>query len=402
MARSPLSALALAGLLWSVAPASAVQPPQPPLERAYDALYNLDYDLASNLFEQAIAASPNDPAGYRGAAKNAWLRILFMRGSVTSDEYLGSMSSSDLEMPPPPAGPAADFRRNIDRAVRLAEQAVARQPESASAHYELGAALGFQASYTGTVEGKIFAAMRFARRAFAEHEKVLKLDSRRHDAGLVVGTYRYIVAGLPMPLRWMAYIVGFGGGREAGIRRLQEAAAHPGDARTDARFALVVVYSREGRFDQALATVRDLQRSFPRNRLLWLEEGGTALRAKRPGEAERALGEGITRLRQESRPLIPGESAQLHYKRGVARLTMGDTSAADRDLKEALADSTGPVWVRGRIHTELGKLADLAGDRPRAQIEYRDAIALGEKSRDALAVEEAKLLLKAPYRGTKR
>ena len=397
MARWRLVAAIVAGVLLVAARSSAG--PQGSLEeQAYDAVYNLDYDQAAELFARAIASDPNAAGAYRGAAKNAWLRILFLRGAVTSDQYLGKMSSSDLKVAPPPAGPAAEFHRHISKAVDLGEKAVARQPNSPSAHYDLGAALGYIASYTGTIEGKVFGAMRAARRAYAEHEKVLALDPKRHDAGLVVGTYRYIVAALPMPVRWMAYMVGFGGNRETAIRRLREAATYRSDAQADARFALVLIYNREGRYEEALEMVRGLQRSFPRNRLLWLEEGGTALRARRPEEAERAIDAGLARMLEDARPRMPGEAAQLHYKRAVARLLLRNVSGSERDLQEALADASGPAWVRGRIHTEMGKLADLRGDRMSARGEYRAAVRLGEQSNDPLGVDEAKRLLGTPYR----
>jgi tetratricopeptide (TPR) repeat protein len=402
MARLSLAALLL---VWVLLPAgSPVRARELPktspslVEQGYDAVYNLDYDAAAELFKQAIAAAPNDPAAYRGAAKNAWLRILFVKGTVTTDQYLGKMSSSDLKVPVPPEPWASEFHKNIDRAIDLGEKAVARNYNSASAHYDLGAGLGYFASYTGTIEGSVWGAMKAARRAYSEHEKVLELDSKRRDAGLVVGTYRYIVASLPMPLRWAAYVVGFGGGRETAIKRLQEAAAYPSDAQADARFALVLIYSREGRHEDALATVRGLERSFPRNRLLWLEEGGALLRAGRPAEAEQALNTGIARMQEEQRPRMGGEAAHLHYKRGIARLAQKYTGAAQEDLKVAVADNTGPVWVRGRAHLELGKIADLAGNRGLARTEYQAAAALCETGSDPGGVEAAKKLIEKPYR----
>ena len=81
---------------------------------------------------------------------------------------------------------------------------------------------------------------------------MLQLDPSRKDAGLIVGTYRYIVSTLSTPLRMMAYVAGFGGGRERGIQMLQETAAAGGENRTDAMFALVLVYNRERRYDDAL------------------------------------------------------------------------------------------------------------------------------------------------------
>ena len=53
----------------------------------------------------------------------------------------------------------------------------------------------------------------------------------------------------------MAYVAGFGGGRERGIQMLQETAAAGGENRTDAMFALVLVYNREQRYDDALRTL---------------------------------------------------------------------------------------------------------------------------------------------------
>ena len=78
---------------------------------------------------------------------------------------------------------------------------------------------------------------------------MLQLDPSRKDAGLTVGTYRYIVSTLSVPLRMMAYVAGFGGGRERGIQMLQETAAAGGENRTDAMFALVLVYNRERQYD---------------------------------------------------------------------------------------------------------------------------------------------------------
>src|SRR5450759_728436 len=209
--------------------------------------------------------------------------------------------------------------------------------------------------------------MRMARRSFSENEMVLDLDPRKKEAGLVLGTYRYLVSTLPMPVRWMAYIVGFGGGKEEGIKLIEQAAAHPSDIQTDARFALVLLYNREHRYADAVDVVRGLERSYPRNRLLVLEEASTLLRAGRPAEAEKALDEGIVRLRQDTRLRMPGEDGRWHYKRGMARL-------------------------------QLGKLADLRGDRAKARGEYRAALALIRTSPDREAEAEATRLLAQPYR----
>jgi hypothetical protein len=55
-------------------------------------------------------------------------------------------------------------------------------------------------------------------------------------------------------------------------------------------------------------------------------------------------------------------------------------------------------WVRGRIHMELGKAADLTGDRPRAKGEYRSAIRLCEQDDDGEGADQARTLLKNRFR----
>ena len=66
---------------------------------------------------------------------------------------------------------------------------------------------------------------------------------------------------------------------------------------------------------------------------------------------------------------------------------------------KALA-AEGRDWVHGRCHLELGKLADVSGERTAAVAEYRRAAALCGKDRDPVGREEAERLLKTSYTGT--
>ena len=124
--------------------------------------------------------------------------------------------------------------------------ALRAHPSDADAHYQVGAAYGFRASYTATVEGRVVGSLGPRDARIAEHERVLALDPARKDAGLIVGLYRYAVASLPAPLRLMAQLAGFGGGRERGLaagrggralseRRADERALHAHRACTTAR-----------------------------------------------------------------------------------------------------------------------------------------------------------------------
>jgi tetratricopeptide (TPR) repeat protein len=358
--------------------------------------YNLDHDQALAAFARAMEIDPDNPAPHRLTAATLWIQALFLQGAVTVDDYLGQARTTVARKPPPPALAAA-FRRHIARALILSEKRLRANPADADAHFQYGAAHGFMASYTATVEGGVFAGFKAARRAFSEHERVMELDPGRKDAGLIVGLYRYSVSRLPVGWRLLAGLAGIGGGRERGLRLVEDAAAHANDVQSNARFTLIAIYNREARYDDALRVIGELQRGFPRNRLLWLEAGSTALRAGRAAEARKALEIGLNMLARDGRPRAYGEEARWRYAYGASLVLLRAREAAERELRAALRLESHD-WVRGRIYKELGKLADLAGNHAGAVEEYRLAIRLGRADRDTPSADEAARLIASGYR----
>jgi tetratricopeptide (TPR) repeat protein len=395
MTRLPGGALSCAALILTVASPARGNPESEALRaKAANQIYNLDHDLALATFRQAVAADPEDSGAYRGLATSSWLSITFRRGNMTVDDYLGRPNRpSNAPLPNPPPETVAAFRDAIEKAIAIARRHIALNPRDADAHYQLGAAVGLRASYTATVEGTVMGAFRAAREAYEEHETVLALAPARKDAGLIVGTYRYIVAALALPFRLVAYIAGFGGGKERGIRLIEDAAAFSGDNRTDARFALMLVYNREQRYDDALRQLAQMREQYPRNRLMWLETGSTCLRAGRPADAERFLDDGFKRFADDHRPRMFGEDALWHYKRGAARAGVGKAAEADADLRTAIR-LEGRKWVHARAHLELGKLARKAGNRAAAREELQAAATLADSDNDPLTADEARRLMK--------
>ena len=88
------------------------------------------------------------------------------------------------------------------------------------------------------------------------------------------------------------------------------------------------------------------------------------------------------------------------YKRGLARVNLNRPTDARGDLEAALQNE--PVdWVKGRIHLELGKVADLAGRRDAALGEYRQSKAIADAAGDPPTSIEAARWLKRPFSFTK-
>jgi tetratricopeptide (TPR) repeat protein len=362
---------------------------------AFGAVYNLDHAQAMTAARRAVAIAPEESRAHRTLASIIWLHILFTRGAVSIDHYMGNLSGSHVNLPKPPADLDAEFKRELTRAIDLAEARRNARPEDPQAMFDVGAAYGLQASYIASVEGRLGSAFQSARRAFNAQESVLERDPRRADAGVIIGTYRYLVSTMSMPTRWLAYVAGFGGGKERGIAMLEAAARQP-DVSVDARTALMLIYSREGRHHDVVRLARELSAQFPRNRLFVLEEGAAAIRAGRAAEAEAALTKGLAMFAHDDRAKVPGERALWLYKRGLARLGLNRLPDAVVDLREALG--AGPVgWVGGRIHVALGKIADLGGHREDALAAYRTGHTMCQQANDRLGAAEATRLMRRPF-----
>jgi tetratricopeptide (TPR) repeat protein len=360
--------------------------------RAANQLYNLDHAQAIATFREAIAADPDDPAAHRGLAIALWMNIAFARGNMTVDDYLAGIRRQQVAGRPAPPELAAAFNTALERALALARHRVDVNPRDADARYQVGAALGLRASYIATVEGNGRSAFGAAREAYKTQEKTLELDRRRKDAGLIIGTYRYIISALALPARFVAYMAGLGGDKDRGIRMVEEAVAFGGENQDDARFTLVLIYNREKRYDEALRQLDVLRERYPRNRLTWFETGATALRAGRAADAERVLTEGLARFADDTRPRMFGEQALWLYKRGLARAALGRAQDADQDFRQAVA-LEGRKWVLGRAHLELGKRALQAGARDAARQELQMAAELCDADNDRGTGDEARRLL---------
>jgi tetratricopeptide (TPR) repeat protein len=358
--------------------------------RGLEAGYNLDYGEAANLFRAAIAADPDDPASYRLAAATTWIRALFEQGAITVADYLGQARAStgrravsrDLD---------ASFHESIQRAFELSEARLARAPSDADAHYQVGAAYSCMASYTATIDGRLAGSFGAARRAYREHGRVLELDPRRQDAGLVVGLYNYTVASLSAPVRLLAHLAGFGGDRARAVAQVETAARYASDAQPNALFTLILIYNREDRPDAALRVIDQLRERFPRNRLLWLEASDTALRAGRPLDARRYVERGLDMLAGDPRPRAFGEDARWRFTHGTALAALGDP-AAETELRAALQLSQR-MWLSGRIHQELAKVADRGGHRDQALTEARVAERLCRQDHDDEGADQARRLI---------
>jgi hypothetical protein len=128
--------------------------------------------------------------------------------------------------------------------------------------------------------------------AVDHHRKVLALSPEFYDAELTIGLQNYVIGSLPLPLKMLAKTVGVSGSKKRGLKELEHV-AHDGHMGRDvARVLLIDLYKREKRWDDAVATGRELSQRYPRNYLFKLQIAdalalkiAAVRKAKKPVEA---------------------------------------------------------------------------------------------------------------------
>ncbi len=261
--------LIVIALLLVTAGATAAQQPQTsstePTDKAkldslrrsgIEALYNLDYDKAERDFKEIVRVYPNHPAGPQLLAARLWIKTLYESRRLQSSLYSSESfySSGDDKVDPKII---AGFRNLTREAKRLAELRLKQNPKDVEALDWLAAVQGLKASFEEAVERRHFAALKDGDDAVDHHREVLKLDPNFIDAGLTVGLYEYVVGSLPLPIKVVAGITGFRGSKKRGLAMLERVTREGTWQRDDAKTLLIVLYTREKRFSDALSHARE-------------------------------------------------------------------------------------------------------------------------------------------------
>lgn len=350
-----------------------------------EALYNLDYDKAHKDFKEIVRLYPSHPAGPQLLAARLWIKTLYESRRLQASLYSSQsfFSSGDDKVDP---RIIAEFRNLTREAKRLAEVRLKQNPKDIEMLDWIAAIQGLKASFEEAVERRHFAALKDGDDAVDRHREVLKLDPTFIDAGLTVGLYEYVVGSLPLPIKVVAGVTGFRGSKKRGLAMLEKVVKEGKWSRDDAKTLLIVLYTREKRYNDALAHARDLSAKFPRNYLFRLEVA-ESLVSQADVERKNKNLEAATKLEREAfatfeeiltdrslRDTVSRALDLVHFKYGEALLTAGE---GDRAAKEFLAATKVPGAEPSLVtmaHLYAARAYDVAGKRNDAVTHYREVL----------------------------
>jgi tetratricopeptide (TPR) repeat protein len=350
-----------------------------------EALYNLDYDKALREFSEIGKLYPTHPAGPQLLAARLWIKTLYESRRLQSSLYSSETFYSSGE----------------DRV----------DPKVVEDLDWLAVISGLKASFEEAVERRHFAALRDGDDAVDRHREVLKLDPQFVDAGLTVGLYEYVVGSLPLPVKVIAGITGFRGSKKRGLQMLEQVAREGNWSRDDAKTLLIVLYTREKRYSDALSHARELSAKYPRNYLFRLE-AADALVSQAAVERRHNNLEGAAKSEREAfamfEDLLHDPSVKetvsrsldlVHFKYGEVLLTAGEGERAAKEFLAATKVAHAEPTLVTMAHLNAARAFDLAGKRNDALTQYREVLTRPDIY---AAHDEAKKGLKAPYRSEDR
>lgn len=352
----------------------------------FEALFNLDYERARRDFREVARLFPAHPAGPQFLAAGLWIETLYETRRLQASLYSSDSFYSPNDDKADPKV-VEQFRAWTREAKKLAEARLKQNPKDAEARYYLGATAGLKASFEEAVERRHFAAMRDGSDAVDHHRDVIRLDPNFHDAEITIGLYDYVVGTLPFLAKTLVGVAGVRGSKKRGLATIERVTKEGKWARDDARTLLIVLYTRERRYVDALALARELAAKYPRNYLFRLE-AADALVAQAALERKANHTSTVASAEREAfatfEELLHDRNVRdtaaraldlIHFKYGEALLTAGQ---ADRAAKEFIATTTVPSGEPGLVtmaHLFAGHALDAAGRRNEALAEYRAVLA---------------------------
>ena len=350
-----------------------------------DALYNIDYDKAEKDFKELVRLYPNHPGGYQLLAARVWIKTLYesrrLQVSLYSKEsfYTNGDDKVDPQI-------VTEFRNLTRESRRLAEAKLKQDPKNIEALDFLANTEGLKASFEEAVERRHFAALRDGNDAVDHHREVLKLDPKYIDAQITIGLYEYVVGSLPLPVKILAGATGYRGSKKRGLTLLEQVAKEGRWSQDDAKTVLILLYTRERRFEDVLKFTRELSVKYPRNYLLRLETAdalvslaGVKRKANDAAGAVQSEKEAFATFDEVLRDRNIRDTAAraldlIHFKYGEALLIAGYNERAAKEFLAATKVEHAEAGLITMAHLYAARSYDVAGKRDEALAQYKEVL----------------------------
>ncbi|HEY2468285.1 MAG TPA: tetratricopeptide repeat protein [Terracidiphilus sp.] len=367
----------------------------PQVKEAYHFFYLLDYPAAVERFKRFHQEHPGDPYATAMLLDAEMFQELYREDLLDTTFYANDGFLSGKHAAQEDQKRRDEIFSLADEAVHEADDRVSKNQNDVDALFARGWARSLKCTYIAMVERGFGSGFRLASKAKDDCERVLHIDPNYVDAKLVVGVYQYVVGALPLPFKLLIGFAGITGSKSKGLELLWDD-AHRGPATNiEARVVIALFLRREGKYKDAIAVIRSLEKEYPRDYLFCLEEANLR---KDAGEGMGAVEAYQRIVTDNARPgYFAGARLELAYF-GLGDALRGQRQYADAANAYETAAASNGVGPELKVRTLLaaGECHDLVGERQLAVKDYQAAIAAGPNTSRA---DTARKRLKSPYHG---
>jgi hypothetical protein len=241
------------------------------LDQSYHAMYNLNFDEAFRIAEQAKTADKNDPLPWVAEACAGLFRELDRFHILRSELFASDDTFDAREAHAWDPAHKQQFAAALNGAQNLAKQRLTRDKDDAKALFAMALVNGLQADDAALLAKKNMAALSFTKSANSYAERVLAEQPDYYDAYVATGMGKYIIGGKAAPVRWLLRLGGFKGDQAEGVHDLTLAAEHGHYLRPFANILLAFDDLRHKNKAAARARLAELHSQFPNNPLFTQE-----------------------------------------------------------------------------------------------------------------------------------
>ena len=348
------------------------------LRQGIESSFNLDHTGAISSFQKAAELDPESPTGYAFLA-------------------LGRLFSYEMGFDPKERQKSQEeMLRYIGDAVVRGEKRIAKNPRDAQACFALTLAKIVKVRLA-IAQRSYFTVAQESANAWNYLEKTKEVDPNNYDINFPMGLLHYHLDQLPGVTRFLSSMLITAGDHHLGLQEL-ELAMQKGDLfRELAQAELSSVYINfEKKPALALAMTVNLRERFPRNYNFSFSLANIFSELGRFDEAyaiARDLEKGI---QTGSPPFAPQLQPRYDHLLGRILFNQGEYTRAGEYFQKVLKD-TAPYNARVRASAllRLGMIHDVRRERKRAEEYYHWALEV--EGGEGVAQVDAKQYLKSPY-----
>jgi tetratricopeptide (TPR) repeat protein len=343
-----------------------------PVHQGIDAIYDLDYGKAQNIFDQIKKDHPENPVGYGMTAIRAWHELLFASRNLAIYKYgmPTPFDSSELKSKRSASFKETSFLEANKELRVVCDKILKEDSRNALALYFKGVSYENLSTKALTLDGDWRLAKRYADDAGDLHKDVLKYNPSLIDAKTSTAVPEYVVGSLNWLIR--SFLMFFiRGNKDGAIEKLQEVINKGIYRSTDARVVLALLEAWKGDRQRAISLFKSVREKHMRSFMCDISLAVAYEEAKDPRSAIKVYQDLLRDISSKAPGIQPGE---IYFRIAKDYVKLHDNSLALEQFKKAVQEKQVDPETKPLAYYEMGRIYEDRKDKELAKDCYRKAV----------------------------